>query len=104
MLSIDLYCPKFAYTKKERRFLNFLVIKAGKSSRSLVYIGYSSRMEERNLSYMNLLGYIHFLTMQNEEIKAIIFNEVENDVTRITYQVITIMQCLHQQRNANGFA
>ena len=65
---------------------------------------YVSRMEKRNLSYMNLLSYIHFLTMQNEEIKAIIFNEVENDVTRITYQVITIMQCLHQQRNANGFA
>ena len=65
---------------------------------------YVSRMEKRNLSYMNLLSYIHFLTMQNEEIKAIIFNEVENDVTRITYQVITIVQCLHQQRNANGFA
>ena len=65
---------------------------------------YVSRMEKRNLSYMNLLSYIHFLTMQNEEIKAIIFNEVENDVTRITYQVITIVQCLHQQRNAKGFA
>ena len=65
---------------------------------------YVSRMEKRNLLYINLLSYIHFLTMQNEEIKAIILNEVENNVTRITYEVITIVQCLHQQRNANGFA
>ena len=64
---------------------------------------YVSQMEERNLSYLNLLAFIHFLTMDNEETKSIILSEVEGDFTRITYEVITIVQCLQRQQAANGF-
>lgn len=64
---------------------------------------YVSQMEEKNLSYLNLLAFIHFLTMDNEETKSIILSEVEGDFTRITYEVITIVQCLQRQQAANGF-
>ena len=62
---------------------------------------YVQVMQEQNLSYENLLAYIHFLTLENEEMKSIILAEVDNDVTKITYGIITIVQCLFEH-SLNG--
>ena len=48
---------------------------------------YVNQMEEKNLSYMNLLAYIHFLTL-NRDMRAAILSEVKEDVSKITYEMI----------------
>ena len=76
----------------------------GRINRHTNYAGlamYVHVMQEQNLSYINLLAYIHFLTMENEEMKSIILAEVDNDVTKITYDIITIVQCMFDHRQ-NG--
>ena len=77
----------------------------GRINRQINYAGlamYVQCMQEKNLTYLNLLAYIHFLTMENEEMRATILAEVENDVTKITYDIITIVQCMFSHRQ-NGF-
>ena len=43
---------------------------------------YVSQMEAKNLSYMNLLAYIHFLTL-NIDMRTAILSEVREDVSKI---------------------
>ena len=61
---------------------------------------YVSQMEAKNLSYMNLLAYIHFLTL-NRDMRTAILSEVQEDVSKITYEMI---HHVVSQRHLNGAA
>ena len=61
---------------------------------------YVSQMEAKNLSYMNLLAYIHFLTL-NRDMRTAILSEVREDVSKITYEMI---HHVVSQRHFNGAA
>ena len=67
-------------------------------------VAFVTSMEEKGRSYLHLLAYIHFLAIENQAVKNEIAREVNGDLTKINFEIITIIQCMFDGGHKNGIA